>query len=513
MNEKAAESVEEIDEAQQAPSEGGDAGGAQGADLVTADTLERAPADDEEASLAVGGELVPVEAPAATIFGPRPSELGVVEHMVDSFTALGPEVIHTEGSFYVWSGTHWRRADKRETVDWVRPYDGAAIGKRVLALTLSKIESILRLLAIELAAPGFFDDRPVGINARDGFVDLGGGRAVLRPHHPSQRQDFVLAGSWLAEGAPDQHLRTLIRGCFADAPDAGRRAVLLTEIAGAVAAGIGTKLRDPAAFVFVGDGANGKSQILDVLQGLVPPDAVSTIPITDFGHDRYRIKLAGKRLNLCAELGVGRAIASDKFKAIVSGDVVSARDIREPVASFRPRAVHVFATNVLPPFDAGMPMSISRRLVVVPFTRMIPKAERIGGIGQFIVQTETDALVSYAVRGAVRLLRSGRYTVPSASRAAMREWVEEADVVEAFLADGWVRPAQGVSFSTADVYAHFEAFAATQRMRKLPSVKELVRRMVTAGKGYAKKRTASKRYIDNIMLVGFPALVSQVRNR
>lgn len=443
------------------------------------------------------------EEPPATVLNPRPSDVGIVEHLLHTFETLGPPVIHTEGCFHVWSGTHWRRADRREAYGWVKPYDGTAYGNTILALTLAKIEAILRLLAVELDAPGFFDERPIGINAANGFVDLSSGVPMLVPHSPSQCQDFVLQGRWIPEGADAHWLRTLMAGCFADAPDAGRRAVVLMELAGAIAAGIGTKLRDPAAFVLVGDGANGKSQVLEVLKGLVPADAVSSIPVTDFGHDRYRVQLAGKRLNLCAELGAGKAIASDKFKAVISGDVISAREIRQSVMSFRPRATHVFATNVLPPFDAGMPFSIARRLVVLPFTRTIPKEERVAGIGELIVKSEADALVTYAVRGAARLMRSGRYTVPRTSRAAMRSWVEEADIVEAFVASGWVTPAKGVFFSTADVYAHFRAFAATEGVKALPGMKEFVRRLVGSGHGYEKKRTASRRYIDNISLCGF----------
>jgi P4 family phage/plasmid primase-like protien len=434
----------------------------------------------------------------------RPSEPGIVAHLVSTFETEGPLVIHTEGAFQVWTGTHWRRASQRETHAWVHRYDGMPWGRGTLSLTSAKIRSILALLAVELSAPGFFDERPLGMNAANGFVDLSRGTPRLEPHDPRHAQDFVLAGRWVEGRVESDLLRALVEGCFRDAPDARRRAVLLMELAGAIATGIGTRLRDPAAFVFVGDGANGKSQLLDALQGLVPPEAVSSVPVTDFGHDRYRVQLAGKRLNLAAELGVSRAIASDKFKAIISGDAISAREIREAVMTFRPRAVHVFAANTLPAFDAGMPMSVTRRLIVVPFTRVIPKDERIAEIGKRVASEEADALVSYAVRGAVRLLRRGRYTVPRTSRRAAAEWVEEADIIEAFAADGWVRHSPGKVRSSAEVYAAFRAYAGTQGVTRLPAVKEFVRRLVSSGRGFGRKRTSSQRFITNIELTPPP---------
>jgi P4 family phage/plasmid primase-like protien len=438
----------------------------------------------------------------AQVVGPHPSDVGVAQHISDKFATVGPDVIHTEGAFFVWTGTHWRRAGRRETFEWVMKYDGLG---GTLKLTNARIESILKILAVILEAPDFFEDRPRGINAANGFVDLTGQRPRLLPHDPSQAQDFVLRGRWL----PDEPfaaplLRMLLHGCFRDDADAGRKVVLLRELAGAVAAGLGTDLRDPAAFLFVGDGANGKSQVLDALRGLVPDEAVSSIPVTDFGHDRYRVQLAGKRLNVAAELGVARSVASDKFKSVITGDVISAREIRQPVATFRPRAVHVFATNTLPQFDSGMPPSVARRLIVVPFNRLIPKNERVALLGQRIAIEEADALVTAAVRGAVRLIRRSRYSVTPSAKRALREWIEEADPVEGFLADGWAQHVAGSFYATRDVYLHFVAYCSTEGITRVPSLKPFITRLLATGRGFEKKRTASRRFVNHIVLNGFP---------
>jgi phage/plasmid-associated DNA primase len=53
-------------------------------------------------------------------------------------------------------------------------------------------------------------------------------------------------------------------------------------------------------------------------------------------------------------------IASDKLKAVVTGDPVTAKSIfREPV-EFKPTAVHVFSTPVFPSFKGGVDAGIER---------------------------------------------------------------------------------------------------------------------------------------------------------
>ena len=76
--------------------------------------------------------------------------------------------------------------------------------------------------------------------------------------------------------------------------------------------------------------------------------------------------------NLSDELSGANAIRSDKLKAVVTGDTVSGKKVYKPVCSFKPNAIHIFATNVLPNFKGGVDEGINRRVKVIPFDRTIP---------------------------------------------------------------------------------------------------------------------------------------------
>jgi P4 family phage/plasmid primase-like protien len=199
------------------------------------------------------------------------------------------------------------------------------------------------------------------------------------------------------------------------------------------ALGGATKLASPKAIVLLGtSAANGKSEMLAMLTGLLPKDAVCAVPPSRFSDERMLVQLFGRMLNACAELGTSRAVAAETFKAVITGDQIMAKDIYCPAMFFRPIAIHIYATNTLPPFHGGIDPGVERRLLVLQFNRTIPEDQRIREIGSRIATEEANALLAFAVEGASRALRTGGFTHPASSRQALREWVYQADPVLAW---------------------------------------------------------------------------------
>jgi putative DNA primase/helicase len=119
------------------------------------------------------------------------------------------------------------------------------------------------------------------------------------------------------------------------------------------------------------------------------------------------MRLRGKTLNAVDELGSSQAITSEVFKGIITGNPRTARDLYKSAEEIYPVALHVFATNRLPPFRGGFDNGVRRRLMVLPMTRVIPEDERVPGIGARTVALESQALLAFVVDGASRLIRQG----------------------------------------------------------------------------------------------------------
>ena len=390
------------------------------------------------------------------------------------------------------TGTHWAAIDDTVMKRRLNKYDGWRYGEQgVVRMNDEKMLSILRSVANERMQREFFSRPPVGINAKNGFITFGtDGTPKLLPHDREQRQRHVLPHEWdpQVELTEAPLLKQLLDGCFEDDDDKQGKIDLVGEMMGAAALGGVTRLKEPKAFVLHGRSAgNGKSQVLDCIRGLLPKDAVQAISPADFGDDRKVIHLAGALLNATDELGSAQAIASDRFKAIVTGDPVTGREVYQPAVIFKPQALHVFATNTLPSFRGGFDRGVQRRLIVLPFNRTIPEAERVAHLGELIVEREGAALLAFAVDGASRLIRQGRFTELASCRTALRDWIVGADPVIAWM-DECIEYDANAQTPIKTAYANFKDWAVDQGFDKfhLPAVNIFSQRV------YAEDRRISK---------------------
>jgi phage/plasmid-associated DNA primase len=286
-------------------------------------------------------------------------------------------------------------------------------------------------------------------------------------------------------------LATLLAGAFQGDPEAEAKQQLLAEIIGCAALGHSTRLTEPKAVVLWGATAeNGKSQVLDLARGLLPASAICSVPAARMADERHVPALAGKLLNASDELSSAAAISSDTFKAVVTGEPIQGREAYRFRVEFRPQALNLFATNVLPSFTGGMDRGVKRRLLVVPFNRSIPKAERIEGIGERIAREEADLLLAWAVEGARRLVRRGRYPEIQECGDALREWLMQ-DPVLAWLNDCVTRvdprPAANGQIQprvrTRDAHNDFSTWALAERYspKTIPAINGFTQRVMAQG--------------------------------
>ena len=165
-----------------------------------------------------------------------------------------------------------------------------------------------------------------------------------------------------------------------------------------------------------GEGANGKSVLLDVLKSLVGPENCSSVALESFVERFALSPTIGKLVNVCSEIGQVSKLPEGKLKAFVAGDPMSFdRKFRDPL-QLNPTAQLVFATNQLPRF-ADRSEGIWRRLVVVPCTKVIPLDQQDREFANKLCE-ELPGILNWALDGLARLRERGRFKVPEASMKA-----------------------------------------------------------------------------------------------
>ena len=440
------------------------------------------------------------------LYLPIGSEVEIAQRLFVDLEVKYGHIVYAEGYYWVYRLNHWQVLNDKEIRRILHLYDGAAYGNGgSIKLSGNKMEGVLKILPSLFDEEDFFKEKVVGINCLSGFIQFSAhGEPELIDHNPDHRQRFVIDAHWPLNKQTNEKLlfNTLMEGCFNNDEDAEQKVQLLAEIMGAACLCYGTKVKSPKAFVLYGASANnGKSQILKLMRDLLPKEARVSVSPKNFDIDHYKITFVGATLNAVDELSTN-AIASDSFKQLVTGDEISGCAKYKAPISFAPQAIHVFSANVLPPFRNGFDKGVKRRLMVIVFNRSIPEKEKVECIAEKIIENEKDYLLSFAVIGAQRLLQNGSYIEPKSSKNALREWVYNADPVQAWF-DSCVELAPYFKIAKSTVYKNFELWAQNEGYNKshLPKPNNFTQRLKSIWPHFKDGKTGKYRYYEGIKLI------------
>ena len=280
----------------------------------------------------------------------------------------------------------------------------------------------------------FFFEAPRGIVFTNGFVQVSADEGVrLRSHAPENRARHGYDFAFESGATPLAWLKFLY-ALFRDDEDREEKILFVQEFFGASLLGIAPRYQ--RCVMAIGGGENGKSKLGDIILACLPKDSYCSIPPHTFGTlsgEYTRAMLAGKLLNVVNELPDADIIAAEQFKAIVTGEPVHARRIREAPFSFRPSAGHYFAANRLPG-TMDHSHGFWRRWIVLSFNRnFCGDAERDADIAEKIIGAERPAIVPWLLLGGVRVMKQGGYTIPSSHSHQVKAWRSSADQVALFI--------------------------------------------------------------------------------
>jgi phage/plasmid-associated DNA primase len=305
----------------------------------------------------------------------------------------------------------------------------------------------------------------------------------------------------------------LVGGSFPrkEDPYADEKLDVIGEAIGSALFGLGTRIAEPQAIIFQGPSAgNGKSQVLALARGILPPEVVSSVSPDQFDDKNCLVDLANKQLNTSDELGTAKAISSDKFKNVTTGGQQTTRKIYRPVMQFKPGAQHIFACNELPSFTGGFDRGTHRRLLVIDFNRVIPVDDQIPMLAEKILEHEMELLLRWAIDGAKRLLANGgHFTQPKCAVEAKNEWASSADPVVGWAKDCLV--ANGLGFkdvngavphkTSLEAFMCFEKWCADEHLTTKLGPRSFTKRMkgLMALYGISFKESNSQRRFIGMM--------------
>jgi len=236
---------------------------------------------------------------------------------------------------------------------------------------------------------------------------------------------------------PPRRWLRFLEEIYANEPDTPTRILVLQEFLGAALFGVATRYQ--RALVLLGEtGANGKSVLLTVIGHLFPTlarGAIAPHHLEGTSSEYYRAMLLRLRLNVVSELPENELMDTSTLKAVISGDEVIAREIRESPFRGRPKAAWIIAANALPPVRDTSGGFWRRQLVFTHNVRFDGKGSNPAADPHLAdrLLAELPGIAAWAAEGGRRLLAQQGYTTLASSDALVDQWARDNDPIRRFI--------------------------------------------------------------------------------
>ncbi len=196
---------------------------------------------------------------------------------------------------------------------------------------------------------------------------------------------------------------------------------------------LGTSDKDKL-IIMSGNGANGKSTIMDTMIDLLGDYAVNTsanaIIQSKANKDYYLAELKAIRLSIINESKKGAYLDEELVKSLVDSGKIQARKIYQAPITFQPVATPILATNYRPRMSADY--SITRRILFVPFDYQIPEEERNPNFRNQVLIPELSGILNWAFEGCKQYQQEG-LNPPKAILNATNKYFIENDRIARFM--------------------------------------------------------------------------------
>ncbi len=371
------------------------------------------------------------------------SEQNIADACVESYQGTGGgELLYDRNRLWSYGNGCWKEINENPLFRVLRSFDGAryvagrnadgSVRFGIIKMGDRLYSNVISVIKRNNWQEGFFDSAPIGLVFKDGFLDA---RTLkLKPNHPDNRALTSVPMEWEGSHVIPSLWDETLHDIFQGDPDASQKIELLEEFIGVGLLGAATKLQ--RGLILLGSGANGKSTVLEVVERIFKWAGAKTTALApqNLENDYNRDLLAGARLNVCNEMPESDILVGSAVKATISGDVQTARKIREAPYSFRPTALQLFAANFLPSVSDSS-QGFWRRWCILDFNRSFRPHERDPYRAEKIMESELEAITKRCVERGLEALKRRRYNEPASSINAVSNWQTQADQVASWVRD------------------------------------------------------------------------------
>ncbi len=297
-----------------------------------------------------------------------------------------------------------------------------------------------------------FDRNGNRLNLRNGFLDIL--TEELDPHDPAYLSRTQLPVDW----RPQAHCPNFLKFLCEILPDSADRRMILEEMASC----LWRSGELQKAFMWVGDGANGKSTLAAVLTALLGARNVSHVPLQCLESNRFAsAELDGKLVNIFSDISDNDLHYTGKLKSLIASDPVMAEKKGKNPFDLLWLGKMIYSANKLPQVQDTTD-AFFRRWIITEFKQKFEGEDANSAlINLLTIPDELSGLLRILVAIAARIMMRGRLSRSPTTEQLRAEWGQRAEPVAAFIHDSLIAN-QAAFVSKKDVYTAYMAWCQRQ---------------------------------------------------
>lgn len=334
-----------------------------------------------------------------------------------------------------------------------------------------------------------FDNYPSLINLNNGIYDFD--TKIVIPHSKDYKFTYRLNISYtpgdVKKDCPT--FRRFLEGCFADSGDWDNGYVYDKDAYENIIRLCGYLLypinRIEGLFIFIGEGSNGKSVLIDTLKLFFPAKYITYLSLNAISNEDgfMREKLIKSRINFCSEQRSG-SINSEELKKVASGEGLTVQRKFNQAMDFDSHTKVCVSSNTMPYFN-DTTNGILRRLFIYnfknrfvdkkvydaednPVMRRVFLAKEKSWL-ENAIKEEREAIFELFLGGLERLKRDGWQFVKSQNMAEiLDEYKTGSDVLGTWIKENYELGDDGDFYSVSDIYNEFRLYYENNYNKRCP---------------------------------------------
>lgn len=261
------------------------------------------------------------------------------------------------------------------------------------------------------------------INMKNGLLNIE--TLELKPHDAEYLSRVQLPMNYEPKAIPNNFVKFL-RQCLPDAKD------YYTVLEGFASCLLRTS-KFEKAFMFVGEGANGKSTFLEVMQAVLGEDNISNISIHDLVTNRFaKAELEGKMANIYADIESSELAKTGVLKMLISGEKLDVERKNIPHYKMRSFAKLFFSANRFPQVN-DQSKAMFRRFIIIDWIKSFEGKADTKLKDRLTTISEMEGIFNIVSRIAKKLYERGNFLHDPNVDLLRKKWNELATPIQKFI--------------------------------------------------------------------------------